>query len=713
MLRPLSLLPALVAVTATLVAPGDAQARPPAEDETPLAVTIDALAPSYIPNRGPIRVTGSVTNTDTAPWETINVYAFIGREPITTPAELSDAVAKEPSADVGERITAPDTYDTIDRIDPGESAQFSVRVPRSAIDQTEPGVYWFGVHALGAGPEGRVGGADGRARTFVPLVPRTKNTVDTALVVPLRQRIAFTPDGRLADVPGWTRTLSAGGRLRSVVDFGASAGSRPVTWLLDPALPDAVRQLAAGNPPRSLAADEPEGPGAESSETPTGTPSATPQATPDSSASASPDAEPVPPATVEAANAWLERLDVALQSSQILALPYGDLDVAATAKRARSMYQRARNRSDASTPGALKTPAVAPPRGLLDVPGLRLVERDETVLLSDRAFLDTPPTVARTLGRRIVPTSSGAAAGGPGPDDPAAPVAVRQRILSEAALRLLAPGRRPLVVQLPSAWVPTATTGFFEGLDPDWLNLTSVAGATNAHRGRRVPASGLKYPDAQAGRELRPGLFAAVAALTRAGETLESVLTRNETVGRTVADQGLVSLSYANRRRPGATRVSVDRSREWIEDQLASIRIEGPRRVTLSSASGRFSATLVNGLDEPVTVGIKAVSDEPMTISGPATVDIPAGGRNTVLLNARTNLLGIHNVRLVVTDVDGIPLGSSDQVPIRAAQVSAVIWVILGTGVALLFGAIAVRLVRRLRAATRDARAAAPAPRHP
>ena len=198
--------------------------------------------------------------------------------------------------------------------------------------------------------------------------------MDTALVVPLRQRIAFTPDGRLADVPGWTRTLSAGGRLRSVVDFGASAGSRPVTWLLDPALPDAVRQLAAGNPPRSLAADEPEGPGAESSETPTGTPSATPRQPPTSSASASPDAEPVPPATVEAANAWLERLDVALQSSQILALPYGDLDVAATAKRARSMYQRARNRSDASTPGAPKTPAVAPPRGLLDVPGLRLVE---------------------------------------------------------------------------------------------------------------------------------------------------------------------------------------------------------------------------------------------------------------------------------------------------------------------------------------------------
>jgi hypothetical protein len=35
--------------------------------------------------------------------------------------------------------------------------------------------------------------------------------------------------------------------------------------------------------------------------------------------------------------------------------------------------------------------------------------------------------------------------------------------------------------------------------------------------------------------------------------------------------------------------------------------------------------------------------------------------------------------------------------PIRSAQVSNVIWVIMGAGVLLLFGAILVRLVRRIR----------------
>ena len=116
------------------------------------------------------------------------------------------------------------------------------------------------------------------------------------------------------------------------------------------------------------------------------------------------------------------------------------------------------------------------------------------MLLSEGAFLEGAAPVARTLGRRIVPTSPAAAAGGPGPDDPLAPVAVRQRILSEAALRLIAPGRQPLVVELPSDWIPTAATGFFEGLDQDWVDLTTVAGAAAAHRGRAGPGDRARLP---------------------------------------------------------------------------------------------------------------------------------------------------------------------------------------------------------------------------
>ena len=47
------------------------------------------------------------------------------------------------------------------------------------------------------------------------------------------------------------------------------------------------------------------------------------------------------------------------------------------------------------------------------------------------------------------------------------------------------------------------------------------------------------------------------------------------------------------------------------------------------------------------------------------------------------------------------PLGSTDELAIRSAQVSKVIWLIIGTGAALLFGAIVIRLVRRVRSTRR------------
>jgi hypothetical protein len=51
----------------------------------------------------------------------------------------------------------------------------------------------------------------------------------------------------------------------------------------------------------------------------------------------------------------------------------------------------------------------------------------------------------------------------------------------------------------------------------------------------------------------------------------------------------------------------------------------------------------------------------------------------------------------VVTDEEGRPLGSSTDLPIRAAQVSELIWYLMGGGVLLLFSAIGVRLFRRIR----------------
>ena len=77
-------------------------------------------------------------------------------------------------------------------------------------------------------------------------------------------------------------------------------------------------------------------------------------------------------------------------------------------------------------------------------------------------------------------SSATAIEGGPGPDDPLATVAVRQRILSEAAVRLLSPGNEPLVVTLPTDWAPLDIRGFYTGLDVDWIDLSRVSDLTDS-----------------------------------------------------------------------------------------------------------------------------------------------------------------------------------------------------------------------------------------
>ena len=61
----------------------------------------------------------------------------------------------------------------------------------------------------------------------------------------------------------------------------------------------------------------------------------------------------------------------------------------------------------------------------------------------------------------------------------------------------------------------------------------------------------------------------------------------------------------------------------------------------------------------------------------------------------RSTGLGVHQVKLVLTDEEGTRLGPAADLPIRSSQSGRVIWVIIGVGAALLFGAIALRLFRR------------------
>ena len=689
-----------------------------AKDDAPLSVTIEKLTPSSIPDKGVVRVSGFVTNNDTETWSTINVRPFISSTPLTTALQLAEAAAMPPDAVVGDRINDERHKGFIEELAPGDSAPYTISIPRKLLHVSTPGVYWFGVHALGEGPQGRDETADGRARTLLPLVPEARPGQEpVAVVIPLRHQLLYTDDGSVDDLAGWIQTLSPGGRLRSLVDFGASAGDRTVTWVVDPALIDTVRRLADGNPPRSLepnlkageADGEDASPDPSESTSPRDAPTESPSAEPEATAPSSPldldELDPLVRTAAKEAQAWLARLGAAMRAEdQVMALPYGDIDVAAAAGHSPELYQRAVTRAGTTLPGfdVTTTPVVAPPSGYLSTEGIRATDPGTTILLTDAMFEAPAPAVADVEGHRVVVAPEGAAAGGPGPDSRTAPVAMRQRLLSEAAVRFLRGAHAPLTMVLPHDWNPSDDgASFFSGLDADWLDLTSVTGVTGSTTSTSVVGSTLRYPKWQEEAELDQPNFDAADLLIRSGAALQNLLTLNNLVSGTVTDQALGSTSYSARAKPIISRASADQSRTWIDDRLGQVHVLGPRAVTLSSSSGRFQATISNDLDQPVTVSLEAKADGNLTIDGPRRVDVPANGRQAVLLTARTDENGIHEVTLLVTDKRGTPLGASTGLTIRSAQVSNVIWIFVGTGLALLFGAIGLRLFRRVRNARR------------
>ncbi|KRF37595.1 DUF6049 family protein [Nocardioides sp. Soil805] len=692
------------ALAGSTVAPARAEADP-------LIVHLDSLTPAALSdNDRPVRLTGTVTNQSAEAWTGVNLYAFRSTTPILDGISLAASATIDPAEYVGDRIVEPGSFDTVDLLQPGQTAGFEITVPRDQLGIVEPGAYWIGVHAIGDSSVPRDVFADGRARTFIPYVARTDDVIDTAVVVPIREQVRHTAGGRVSGVRRWSTSLADGGRLDALLDAGESSGNTQITWLVDPAVLATVSRLAAGNPRRSLAPDPaqvPEEGGEEGAAEDAGS-GEQPQ-TPDlAGAPLGPPAAPDEPlsgdkeAVAALAQAWLDRFAALVTGHTVLSLPYGDLDVSAAAAHDPDTYPLALSRSNEvmTALGIAHTPTLAPPDGLISPEALRAATPDGTVLLGETSFAGPPDaenSMVRLLGHKVVVTSSGAAAGGPGPTAADDPLALRQRLLSEAALRLYAGSTAPVVLELPDDWFPQDSSDLFDALDVSWLRPVPLSDITS-RPASSLSAADLSYTEEDAATELGASSFTAAEGLRRKASVMAGVLSSPNLVRQQATDESLTTLSVRQRDRQGAAVLSARAAAAHLDAQLASIDVVTPSSVTLSSEDGTLGATVVNGLDQPVTVMVGSDSDGSLEVAESDVLNLAPGARSRLLLDVKASRLGVHQVRLVVTDQGGTPLGGSASLPVRAAQVSAIIWYILVFGAVLLFSTIAVRLFRQVRA---------------
>lgn len=715
------------------LAAAPASAAPPPRtaehaDRPPLAVSIETMTPSTVPRRGRITLTGEIRNRSQSTWTELNVYLFASSVPMTTSAELAEATATDETLEVGARITTPGLYDEVDDLAPGESTGYRLSVPVADLPFTDPGVYWLGVHVLGTNEEGRVDGADGRARTFVPLVRGPAQRTSLSLVVPLRAPVTRTAEGQLGNPQGWGRRLGAEGRLGRLADLAETAIDVPLTWVVDPAVLDAARSLADGNPAFDLAPPAEDRPGGSPSpdspltqapapgdpgagdpgtgDTGTGDPQADDPQGDDPGVAPDEPEEQLGQLTEEAgiADAWLRGLLDRLAEADVLTVPYGDLDVATVLRGGfdgtfENSYRLATDAMEQL--GLDADPVVAPLSGLLPDAALERLDPGLPLLLSERAADADAVEVQLRQGSRALLTSDVARVGGPTPTPPFDALSLRQRILSEAAVHGLTYGPdRPLVVSTPELWDPGRdwrSASFFAGLDVPWLRIVSLTTA-RAMSETEVYEGPLSYARALRRSELPEANVLATQELGTAGGVLATLLTENDTIDEQVARAAMLGSSTHARAYPRRARAATRAISAQVHGRLTQVYVEGSPLVTMSSETGNFSVTVVNDLQEPVTVGIDAeTGTDRLVIRAPDVVSLGPGQRATVRLAVRATDIGVHSVRIVPTTKDGRPLGRSTVVKVRSSQVGLVIWLIMGTGAVVLVGAVGARIVRRVR----------------
>lgn len=680
---------ALSALVLTLPAPpthaDPADTATVAVDEVdPLTMTIDSMTPTTIPKKGTVTLSGSVTNDSADLWRNIKVYPRLSYSPLTTTAEVDLAAESDPRLPFGDRITSEGHFDSrITRLEPGQSQTWSIRIPHDVlaarISGTE-GTYQIGVQALGASDKsGRPENAVGRARTFIPLMGAGHPKVVTSIVVPVRGQVSRHPDGRIAHEARWNTELAPGGRLSRLVDLVRGADEVPVTWAIDPAILSAAAQLAKGNPARDLG--QPKDEGADEGPDPD-------EATTDTLVPSDP------------ARTWLNDITSLTGGNEVLGLPYGDLDIAAASVYDRTLYEQARDLSDAAFEDLKisSRPGVAPPSGLLPPDAVDLIEPDAAMVMSTEAIpgeTDSADEPSRLQFRDHTMSLFDPSLTSLPEGETSNMLTMRQRVLAEASVLSLSGDQQTLVVNFPTDFDPGASAGdFFKGLSRPFLDLRRLSANTT---GSTRTVTDLDYPHRQEVRELTADVITAAQALITAGVTLDNILMGTETLAPMTAEEAMTYASYMARDDQDAAVRSAQESTSWLKDHLDKVTINAPSFVILSAATGRFAVKITNGLDVPVTLALVAHTTDDLVVKAPPKIEVEANASRTIQLDATSKQIGVHPVELVAADLDGHPLGSSEQVSVRANSVGKVIWVILGVGVGILFLAIPVRLYRRVR----------------
>ncbi|GHC36612.1 DUF6049 family protein [Streptomyces cinnamoneus] len=673
-------------------------------------VSIDTLAPVAPKQDDTLTVSGTVTNNGKSTITGAHVGLRVGPQ-INTRSDiddLGDRTSFSPGTDGSE--VGGNHAQKLDPMAPGVRRDFTLTVPVKDLSLGKDGVYQLGVTL-----SGQTGGQSyeqvlGIRRTLLPWQPSAVEGKKTQLTFlwPLisathltartesnQQQTPIFPNDDLA------AELAPGGRLQQLVTLGKGL---PVTWVIDPDLLATVEAMTK------------------------------------SYSIAGPNGQTTPGKGQAVAKQWLNQLQEAVTGRQVVALPFGDPDLASLAHRGKDVSGALSHLQSATELAATtvdtilgvkpRTDFAWPVDGAVDTSIVdvatsagahNVIARSDS--LREPGGSPYAPTAARQIGggntavvadARLSTAFQGETVRG---DDSSLAV---QRFLAQSLMVtkqapenersiVVAPQRMPTSSQAQA--MATALRALSDGRWTQPLDLGDAAKAQpDPAANQQVPGPGA-YPDSLRSQELTTEAFEAIQRTQSTLDSFKVILTAQDRVVTPFGSAIMREMSTSWRGNPKGAADFRDAVQSYLDQLTHQVHLIKKSDATLSGRSATIPVTVQNGLLQGVQ-GLRLVltSSQPnrLKIDASQPVEVAGGRQQSVKFETRANANGPVQVTARLYADDGQPYGEPMTFTVHVTSITPMVLLVIAGGVLLLVLAGLRIYIQRKRAAARKAAGGGP-----
>ncbi|UXY20853.1 DUF6049 family protein [Streptomyces cynarae] len=673
-----------------------------------VTVSLDSLSPSVPTDGDTLTVSGTVTNNGRQAVTDAHVGLRVGQE-LTSRASI-DSVARRtgylPGVDgteVGGKYVEKFT-----QLAPGATQEFSISVPVKELDLGSDGVYPLGVSLSGqtaAQPYEQVLGIQ---RTFLPWQPddaaaKTQTTFLWPLVSDAHMTAETLPDQQQTPVfqnDDLAKEISPGGRLSQLLSQGSNLD---VTWVIDPDLLASVDAMAG-------------------------------------SYSVKGDGDKVTAGKSQAvAKQWLADLQKAVQNKEVVALPYGDPDLASLAHNGKNVTGSLSHLKDATDVAASTVETILhvkpdtdfawPVDGAIDPSIIKVATSagaDKVIAGSDSLQesrgLSYTPTAARPIGggTTAVVSDDGLSSAFDGDMTSAASStrAVQDFLAQSLMINLEEPDKqRSIVVAPPRMPSSSQAQSMAEALTAlqggHWSESADLSAAAKAkpdpEATTKVPAAS-RYPSSLRRQELPQSAFAQIENTQDKLDSFKVILTDPARVvtpfGRAI-DRAMSTSWRGHASEASDFRQGVESYLDGLTDQ---VRLIEKSETKLSGRSATIPVTVQNNLMQGVDhLVLRLTSQQPTRLkigNGPyfeQPISVSGGHSQSVKFTTTANANGRAAVVAQLFTEDGQAYGPPITFDVNVTEITPTVMLVIAGGVLLLVLAGFRMYTQRKRLAARQA----------